>query len=106
MPFERDDKKENFIPLLGASLETVEQSCRACHSDKTKRISKIGFLKFKERHIDALHESEEITDAHYYINRMITAGVSTDKVKQAQDFVREGQWLQILLQKILKASIA
>ena len=28
----------------------------------------------------------------FYVNKMITSGVSQDKIKQAQEFVRKGQW--------------
>ncbi|MDV2887851.1 ammonia-forming cytochrome c nitrite reductase subunit c552, partial [Alkalihalophilus pseudofirmus] len=32
------------------------------------------------------------TSAHYYVNKMITSGVARDKIKQAQEYVRKGQW--------------
>ena len=50
-------------------------------------------LEIQDANVSALHEAQDIsTSAHYYINKMITSGVSPDKIKQAQEFVRKGQW--------------
>lgn len=94
MPFERrDDKKKISSHYWGSALESVEQSCRTCHSDKTETYLQDRVGEIQERHMDALHESEDVTvEAHYYVNRMITAGVPADIVKQAQEYIREGQW--------------
>ncbi|OIJ12308.1 nitrite reductase [Anaerobacillus arseniciselenatis] len=94
MPFERrDDRRKISSHFWASPLENIETSCRTCHSDKTERylIDRVGDIQ--ERHLEAVHEAQDLTvEAHYFVNRMITAGAPDDKIEQAQQYVREGQW--------------
>ena len=94
MPFERrDDRRKISSHYWVSPMETIEQSCRTCHSDKTERyiIERVG--EIQERHLDAVHEAQDLTvEAHYFVNRMITAGVQQNQINLAQAFVRESQW--------------
>ncbi len=94
MPFERrDDRRKISSHFWASPLENIEQSCRTCHSDKTERyiVDRVG--EIQHRHLEAVHEAQDLTvEAHYFVNRMITAGAPEDKIQQAQQYVREGQW--------------
>lgn len=94
MPFERrDDRRKISSHYWVSPLETIEQSCRTCHSDKTESyiVGRVG--EIQSRHLEAVHDAQDLTvESHYFVNRMITAGAPEDKIQEAQQFVREGQW--------------
>ncbi|OIJ21437.1 nitrite reductase [Anaerobacillus alkalidiazotrophicus] len=94
MPFERrDDRRKISSHYWVSPLETIQQSCRTCHSDKTEKYIRDRVGEIQERHLNAVHEAQDLTvEAHYYVNRMITAGAPEDRISEAQNFVREAQW--------------
>ncbi|WP_102345480.1 ammonia-forming cytochrome c nitrite reductase subunit c552 [Bacillus sp. Marseille-P3661] len=94
MPYERADGKKKISSHNWTSpMKTIEQSCRTCHADKTAAELKDRVESIQETNFEALHKAQDIsTTAHYYVNRMITAGAPESKIKAAQDLVRKGQW--------------
>lgn len=94
MPYQRvDGKKKISSHRWGSPLKTVEESCRSCHSDKSATYLKDRVEDIQDRHKVALLEAQELnTISHYYVNRMITAGVPEVKIKEAQQHVRKAQW--------------
>lgn len=94
MPFERrDDRRKISSHFWASPLENIETSCRSCHSDKTERHLRERVGEIQHRHLEAVHEAQDLTvEAHYFVNRMITAGAPDDKIRQAQQYIREGQW--------------
>lgn len=94
MPYERVDGKRKISSHWWTSpLKTMQTSCGQCHGDRDLDKLKDRVMEIEDTHIKALHEAEDIsTSAHYYVNKMITSGVSQDKIKEAQEFVRKGQW--------------
>ncbi|NDI33829.1 ammonia-forming cytochrome c nitrite reductase subunit c552 [Chengkuizengella sediminis] len=94
MPYTREDDRKKITSHFWTSpLKTVEQSCRTCHSDQTEEELKGKVESIQEMSKDALDKAGDISiTSHYYVNKMITSGVSEDKIKQAQDLVRKGQW--------------
>ncbi|OIJ17587.1 nitrite reductase [Anaerobacillus alkalilacustris] len=94
MPYQRvDGKKKISSHRWGSPLETIEESCRTCHGDKTPTQLEDRVKDIQERHKVALLEAQELnTISHYYVNRMITAGVSEEKIGEAQQHVRKAQW--------------
>ncbi|WP_174734947.1 ammonia-forming cytochrome c nitrite reductase subunit c552 [Mesobacillus harenae] len=95
MPYERVDGKKKITSHWWTSpLKTMEQSCATCHTNRTADELKDRIGEIQDTHMEGLHKAEDISiTAHYYINKMITSGVSEDKVKQAQEHVRKGQWM-------------
>jgi nitrite reductase (cytochrome c-552) len=94
MPYERVDGKKKITSHWWTSpLKTMQTSCGQCHGDRDLDKLKDRVLDIQETNFSALHEAQNIsTTAHYYVNKMITSGVSQGKIKQAQEFVRKGQW--------------
>ncbi|MGA8942811.1 MAG: ammonia-forming cytochrome c nitrite reductase subunit c552 [Thermoactinomyces sp.] len=94
MPYERADGKKKISSHWWTSpLKTMEQSCATCHSNRDLEDLKKRVLEIQETHMSALHEAQDVSvTAHYYINKMITSGVSENKIKEAQEHVRKGQW--------------
>ncbi|QOY38522.2 ammonia-forming cytochrome c nitrite reductase subunit c552 [Anaerobacillus isosaccharinicus] len=94
MPYQRvDGKKKISSHRWGSPLKTVEESCRSCHADKSATYLKDRVEDIQDRHVEALLEAQELnTISHYYVNRMITAGVPEAKIKEAQQHVRKAQW--------------
>lgn len=94
MPYQRvDGKKKVSSHRWGSPLKTVEESCRSCHADKSAEHLKSRVKDIQARHEKALLEAQKLnTVSHYYVNRMITAGVSEKKIKEAQEHVRKAQW--------------
>ncbi|SDZ67206.1 nitrite reductase (cytochrome c-552) [Evansella caseinilytica] len=94
MPYERSDGKKKISSHHWTSpLDTIEQSCLTCHNDKSETYLIDRVETIQTRHLDAMEETQEHSvKAHYYVNRMITAGVPEDKIEEAQYYVRKGQW--------------
>ncbi|WP_070120484.1 ammonia-forming cytochrome c nitrite reductase subunit c552 [Bacillus marinisedimentorum] len=94
MPYERvDGKKKMSSHWWTSPLKTMDTSCATCHSNRDLDDLEQRVIDIQDAHMEALHKAEDISiSAHYYINRMITAGVSEDKIKEAQEHVRKGQW--------------
>lgn len=94
MPYERVDGKKKITSHWWTSpLKTMEESCATCHSNRDLEDLEERVLTIQETHMEQLHASEDISiTAHYYINKMITSGVSEEKIKEAQEHVRKGQW--------------
>lgn len=94
MPYERSDGNKKVSSHNWTSpLKNIEASCRTCHADKTAEELKNNVESTQETHKDALDKAEEIgVTAHYYVNRMITAKAPADKIAEAQELVRKGQW--------------
>ncbi len=94
MPYERIDGKKKITSHWWTSpLKTMQTSCGQCHGDRDLEKLKDRVLEIQEANFSALHEAQDVsTSAHYYVNKMITSGVSKEKIKEAQDFVRKGQW--------------
>ncbi|MFJ7729519.1 ammonia-forming cytochrome c nitrite reductase subunit c552 [Neobacillus sp. NPDC097160] len=94
MPYERVDGKRKISSHWWTSpLKTMQTSCGQCHGDRDLDKLKDRVLEIQEANVSGLHDAQDIsTSAHYYVNKMITSGVSADKIKEAQEFVRKGQW--------------
>lgn len=94
MPYERVDGKKKISSHWWTSpLKTMEESCMTCHSNRTVDELEERVEKIQDNHIKALHEAQDISvTSHYYVNKMITSGVGEEKIKEAQEHVRKGQW--------------
>lgn len=94
MPYQRTDGKKKITShRWGSPLKTIEESCRTCHADKSPTHLKDRVEDIQARQKVGLLEAQELnTVAHYYLNRMITAGVSEEKINEAQQRVRKAQW--------------
>jgi nitrite reductase (cytochrome c-552) len=94
MPYERTDNKKKISSHWWTSpLKTMDTSCGQCHRDRELETLKERVIDIQDTSMEALHKAEEISiEAHYYVNKMITSGISEDKVKTAQEHVRKGQW--------------
>ncbi|MBU8879815.1 ammonia-forming cytochrome c nitrite reductase subunit c552 [Bacillus sp. FJAT-29790] len=94
MPYERaDGKKKITSHWIKSPLKSMEQSCATCHSNRDLDALKERVMQIQDTHIAALHKAEDISiTSHYYVNKMISSGVSEDKIKKAQEHVRKGQW--------------
>ncbi|QCJ43803.1 ammonia-forming cytochrome c nitrite reductase subunit c552 [Bacillus sp. S3] len=94
MPYERVDGKRKISSHWWTSpLKTMQTSCGQCHGDRDLDKLKDRVLEIQEANVSGLHDAQDIsTSAHYYVNKMITSGVSQEKIKEAQEFVRKGQW--------------
>lgn len=94
MPYERvDDKKKISSHWWKSPLKTIEQSCTTCHSDRTVEELEDRVLEIQDTHMEQLHEAEDVSiTAHYFVNKMITSGVSEEKIKAAQEHIRKGQF--------------
>lgn len=94
MPYDRVDGKKKISSHWWTSpLKTMEQSCSTCHSNRDMDDLKERVLKIQDTHMEALHEAEDVSiTSHYYVNKMITSGVSQEKIKEAQEHIRRGQW--------------
>ncbi|PYZ93405.1 nitrite reductase [Salipaludibacillus keqinensis] len=93
MPYERvDGAKKITSHHWGSPMDNVEQTCRTCHSDKSESELVERVENIQESHLDAMHETQEHSvRAHYYVNRMITAGAPEDRIEEAQWYIRKGQ---------------
>ncbi|MGG3466423.1 ammonia-forming cytochrome c nitrite reductase subunit c552 [Neobacillus pocheonensis] len=94
MPYERVDGKRKITSHWWTSpLKTMQTSCGQCHGDRDLDKLKDRVLEIQEANVSALHDAQNVsTTSHYYVNKMITSGVSKDKIKQVQEYVRQGQW--------------
>lgn len=94
MPYERVDGKKKISSHWWTSpLKTMEQSCTTCHSNRTVEELAERVEQIQDNHIEALHAAQNISvDSHYFVNKMITSGVPEEKIKEAQEHVRKGQW--------------
>ncbi|WP_312469902.1 ammonia-forming cytochrome c nitrite reductase subunit c552 [Neobacillus sp.] len=95
MPYERVDGKRKITSHWWTSpLKTMQTSCGQCHADRDLDKLKDRVYEIQDSTVKGLHDAQDIsTSAHYYVNKMITSGVSQEKIKQAQESVRKGQWL-------------
>lgn len=94
MPYQRVDGQKMTDHDLASPLETVDRSCRSCHADRSAGELRDRVHDIQERHLEAKYEAQELSvDAHYHINRMITAGADEERIAEAQELVREGQFL-------------
>ncbi|MFF2449231.1 ammonia-forming cytochrome c nitrite reductase subunit c552 [Neobacillus sp. NPDC058068] len=94
MPYERVDGKRKITSHWWTSpLKTMQTSCGQCHGDRDLDKLKDRVIEIQDANVKGLHDAQDIsTSAHYYVNKMITSGVSQEKIKQAQEYVRKGQW--------------
>ncbi|WHY85050.1 ammonia-forming cytochrome c nitrite reductase subunit c552 [Neobacillus novalis] len=94
MPYERVDGKRKITSHWWTSpLKTMQTSCGQCHGDRDLDKLKDRVIEIQDANVKGLHDAQDIsTSAHYYVNKMITSGVSQEKINQAQEFVRKGQW--------------
>lgn len=94
MPYERADGKKKISSHWWKSpLKSMEASCGTCHSNRDLDDLKARVEKIQDTHMAALHAAEDVSiSSHYYVNKMITSGVSEEKIKEAQEHVRKGQW--------------
>lgn len=71
----------------------MEESCATCHSNRDLEELEQRVYEIQDNHVEALHKSQDISvTAHYYVNKMITSGVSEKKIKEAQEYIRKAQW--------------
>lgn len=95
MPYERSDGKKKIVSHNWSTspMDAMEQSCRTCHNDKSEKYLTERVEDIQTRHLEALEETQLISvEAHYYVNRMITAGAPKERIEEAQFYVRKGQW--------------
>jgi nitrite reductase (cytochrome c-552) len=94
MPYERVDGKRKISSHWWTSpLKTMQTSCGQCHADRDLDELKNTVTDIQDTHMLALHDAQDISvKSHYYVNKMITSGVDQAKIKEAQEFVRKGQW--------------
>ncbi|WP_053367445.1 ammonia-forming cytochrome c nitrite reductase subunit c552 [Bacillus sp. FJAT-27245] len=94
MPYERVDGKRKISSHWWTSpLKTMKSSCGTCHGDRDLDKLEARVMEIQDTHMRQLHTAEEVSiNAHYYVNKMITTGVKSDKVKAAQEHVRKAQW--------------
>ena len=94
MPYERvDGKKKISSHWWQSPLKTMDQSCATCHSDRELEDLEKRVAEIQDTHMEGLHKAEDISiSSHYYVNKMITSGVSEEKIKEAQEHIRKGQW--------------
>lgn len=94
MPYVREDGKKKITSHHWQSpLNTIEQSCRTCHNDKSETYLKNRVEEIQEAHLEAMEETQlHSVRAHYYVNKMITSGAPKDAIEEAQYYIRKGQW--------------
>jgi nitrite reductase (cytochrome c-552) len=93
MPYQRIDGRKVSSHFWGSPLENVQSSCRTCHADRAAAQLTQRVRDIQERHHQAMEETQERSvRAHYYVNRLITAGADEEVVEEAQQLVRKGQW--------------
>ncbi|WP_316571022.1 ammonia-forming cytochrome c nitrite reductase subunit c552 [Neobacillus sp. YIM B06451] len=94
MPYERVDGKRKISSHWWTSpLKTMKSSCGTCHGDRDIDKLEARVIEIQDTHMKQLHKAEDVSiNAHYYVNKMITTGVKSDKVKAAQEHVRKAQW--------------
>jgi nitrite reductase (cytochrome c-552) len=93
MPYQRIDGRKVSSHFWGSPLEDVEQSCRTCHADRSSTQLTQRVRDTQERHLEAMEETQALSvRAHYYINRLITAGADEDVIEETRHLVRKGQW--------------
>lgn len=94
MPYERvDGKKKISSHWWKSPLKTMEESCMTCHSNRDVEDLEDRVMEIQDTHMEALHAAEDVSiTSHYYVNKMITSGVSEEKIKEAQQHIRKGQW--------------
>lgn len=95
MPYDRvNGEKEKISSHWWTSpLKTMETSCATCHANRDLDDLEKRVIDIQDNHMEALHKAEDISvNAHYYINKMITSGVSEEKIKEAQEHIRKGQF--------------
>jgi nitrite reductase (cytochrome c-552) len=93
MPYERVDGRKITNHAWGSPLDRANTTCRTCHADRSTTELTRRVRDIQERHLAAVADAQEISvDAHYYVNRLITAGADPDIIVEAQELVREGQW--------------
>jgi nitrite reductase (cytochrome c-552) len=95
MQYERTDNRKKISSHQWTSpLKTMNTSCGTCHSSRDLKDLENQVLDIQKTYKEGLDHAELLsTDAHYYINKMITSGVDTSKIAEAQEQVRLGQWL-------------
>lgn len=94
MPYERTDGKKKISSHHWTSpLKSIDNSCRTCHGDKSADYLRDRVKDIQDKNVESLHKAQDISiTAHYYVNKMITAGAPEAKITEAQKLVREGQW--------------
>lgn len=94
MPYERVDGKRKISSHWWTSpLKTMKASCGTCHGDRDIDKLEARVIEIQDTHMKQLHKAEEVSiNSHYYVNKMITTGVSNEKIKAAQEHIRKGQW--------------
>ncbi|OIJ16322.1 hypothetical protein BKP35_04535 [Anaerobacillus arseniciselenatis] len=99
MPYQRvDGKKKISSHRWGSPMNTLEESCRSCHGDKSPTYLEERVNDIQDRHKEQLLRAQDISaSAHYYANRMIVRqseglDISDEDIKKVQDLIREGQW--------------
>jgi nitrite reductase (cytochrome c-552) len=93
MPYERTEGRKITNHAWGSPLDRANTTCRTCHADRSTTALTQRVRDIQERHLAAVADAQEISvDAHYYVNRLITADADPDVIEQAQQLVREGQW--------------
>ena len=97
MPAQRIDGQKMTVhnwesPI--ASEENITRSCGQCHADRStaELRERVGLVQ--DSTIEALHDAQEVSvQSHYHVNRMITAGVDEERVTEAQELIRQAQFL-------------
>jgi nitrite reductase (cytochrome c-552) len=93
MPYQRVDGRKVSSHFWGSPLADTAEACRTCHADRTAGELQQRVADIQERHLSAMGETQAISvDAHYYVNRLITARADADVIAECQELVRRGQW--------------
>ena len=73
--------------------ETLERSCGQCHADRSAEELRGRVEAIQTSTLDAKADAQRTSvEAHYHVNRMITAGADLDRIEEAQELIREGQF--------------
>jgi nitrite reductase (cytochrome c-552) len=93
MPYQRIDGRKVSSHFWRSPLEDVQQSCRTCHADRSATQLAQRVQDTQTRHLAAMEETQGLSvRAHYYVNRLITAGADEDVIAETRNLVRKGQW--------------
>lgn len=95
MQYERTDNRKKISSHQWTSpLKTMNTSCGTCHSSRDLKDLENQVLDIQKTYKEGLDHAELLsTEAHYYVNKMITSGVDASKIAEAQEQIRLGQWL-------------
>jgi nitrite reductase (cytochrome c-552) len=76
---------------MTSPLHDTKTACGKCHKDTDKMEVQVSTIQ-KDFKTELLEVEAQLAKGHYYVNRMITVGCTSDEIKEAQTQLRFGQW--------------